>query len=315
MSTPTISTQFPYDSKYIKVHNANLHYVDLGQGDPILFVHGNPTSSYLWRNVIPHLTSLGRCIAVDLIGMGQSDKPDIGYGFFDHAKYLEGFIEQLGLKNVTLVLHDWGGGLGFHYAKRHESNIKAICFMEAVTKPLTWKDLGFIDRLVLKRFRHPKKGEKILVQRNEFIEKVLPRFVMRKLDKTEMDNYRAPYQQLEDRKVIWRWPNEIPIDGQPADVHQAIDGNYQWLLKTELPKLLLWCKPGAIIKAPYVEFLNDNLPNLTSKCVGKGRHYMQEDNPDQIGKDIASWYQTLTIGSIPAAIHSSKLQTGAGANA
>ncbi len=292
MNQPKISPEFPFESKYVNVKGSKMHYIEQGGGgDTILFIHGNPTSSYLWRNVIPHLGGKGRCIAVDLIGMGRSDKPSIDYSFFEHAEYLEGFINALDLKNLILVLHDWGAGLGFHYAKRHEDNVKGVCFMEAVTRPIVWKDLGFIDRWVLRRFRDPKKSEKILVKKNEFVEKLLPRMVIRKLTNAEMDNYRLPFKEEYHRRVISRWPREIPVDGEPQDVDSAINENFEWLKNTPLPKLLLWSKPGAIIREPYVDHLKSVLKNMTVKCVGKGRHYIQEDTPDEIGNQLSDWYQ------------------------
>src|SRR5437867_11913028 len=169
-----ISPSFPYESKYIDVLGSRMHYVEEGSGDPVLFLHGNPTSSYLWRNIIPHISPIGRCIAPDLIGMGKSDKPDLDYGFFDHARYVEGFIETLGLRNITLVIHDWGSALGFHYARRHGGNVKGIAFMEAIVRPVTWDEWPEQALQMFQAFRTPGTGEQMIMEQNMFVEAVLP---------------------------------------------------------------------------------------------------------------------------------------------
>ncbi len=224
-SAQTISADFPYESRYIEVHGAKLHYIDEGEGDPILFLHGNPTSSYLWRNVIPYLTPHGRCLALDLVGMGKSDKPDIDYRFFDHVRYVEGFIAALGLRNATLVVHDWGSALGFHYASRHEANVKAIAFMEAILMPLpSWEMLPEEARAAFQAFRTPEVGRDLIVKQNMFVEQVLPGGILRALSEAELNRYREPFTDPASRKPVWRWPNEIPIAGKPADV--AVVGHF-----------------------------------------------------------------------------------------
>jgi haloalkane dehalogenase len=269
--------------------------VEEGSGDPILFLHGNPTSSYLWRNIIPHLTSRGRCIAMDLIGMGKSDKPDLEYRFFDHAKYVEGFIEKLGLKNITLVVHDWGSGLGFHYAMRNESNVKGLAFMEAILMPVpAWDTFPEGARDMFKAFRTPEVGWDMIVNNNVFVEQVLPGAVVRTLTDGEMSHYREPFLEPASRKPVWQWPNEIPIEGEPADVVEAVAAYNQKLQESELPKLLFYATPGALTGAPIVEWCKENLKNLKTVGIGPGIHYLQEDNPQLIGSELATWYQSLS---------------------
>jgi haloalkane dehalogenase len=292
--TAEISSEFPFESRFLEVNGSRMHYIDEGEGDPILFLHGNPTSSYLWRNVIPHLTPHGRTIALDLIGMGKSDKPDIEYRFFDHVRYAEGFIEALGLENVTLVIHDWGSGLGFHYASRHEDNVKGIAFMEAILTPLpSWDQFPADARETFQAFRTPDVGWEMIVTRNVFLEQVLPGAIVRTLTEAEMDRYREPYLQPAARKPVWRWPNELPIEGEPADVVAAVAAYNAWLQQTELPKLLFHATPGAILPAPMVEWSRTHLTNLEIVDLGAGIHFLQEDHPHEIGQKLSEWYRTL----------------------
>lgn len=289
-----ISPTVPYQSHYADVLDSQMHYLDEGEGDPILFLHGNPTSSYLWRNVIPHLTKNGRCIAPDLIGMGKSGKPDIEYRFRDHYQYLEAFIEALGLTNITLVIHDWGSALGFHYASQNESNVKAIAFMEALLMPTPSWDMMPLDAVELfQAFRTPDVGWEMIGKQNMFVEQVLPSGIMRTLSEEEMDQYRAPYQEIADRKPIWRWPNEIPIAGSPPENVALVGAYNQWLQQTDLPKLLLYATPGTILVAPLVEWCKQNLRNLHIVHVGEGLHFIQEDYPDKIGSEISDWAAKL----------------------
>jgi len=283
-----ISAAFPYDSKYAEVHGSRMHYVEEGSGDPVLFLHGNPTSSYLWRNVIPHVSPVGRCIAPDLIGMGKSDKPDIEYRFVDHAKYVDGFIESLGLRNITLVIHDWGSALGFHYARRNESNVKGIAFMEAIVRPLTWAEWPEQAKGMFQAFRTPGMGEQMIMDNNMFVEATLPGAILRKLSDEEMNRYREPYPDRESRRPLWRWPNEIPIDGEPADVHEIVQAYSEWLGASPLPKLLLYARPGAIMRN-LLGWCEDNIANLKSVDVGAGVHFLQEDTPHEIGEAIREW--------------------------
>lgn len=293
MATKAISADFPFASKYVEVHGSKMHYIDEGAGDPILFLHGNPTSSYLWRNIIPYLVPHGRCIALDLIGMGKSDKPDLDYRFFDHSKYVEGFIEKLDLSNLTLVIHDWGSGLGFHYGMRHENNIKGIAFMEAMVKPMRWEDFPRLNKIGFKLFRTSGIGWFMLSVMNMFLTQMLPQLIVRKLSVEEKDFYGAPFKTIQSRKPVRQWPREVPIDGQPADVHEMISNYSRKIQESELPKILFFASPGAIIDAEYVEWCKQNLKNLKVVDIGDGLHFVQEDNPHLIGEELAKWYQDL----------------------
>lgn len=291
MSSKAISPDFPFKSNYIEINGANMHYIDEGEGDPILFLHGNPTSSYLWRNIIPYLTSCGRCIALDLMGMGKSDKPNINYRFIDHVTYVEGFIEKMKLKNITLVLHDWGSALGFHYAMRHEENVRGLAFMEAILRTASWRDFPKEFRVGFKLFRAPVFGWLMIVALNLFVEQVFPKGVVRTLTEEEMNRYREPYKTFKDRKPVWRWPGEIPIDGQPADVTEIVQNYNRRLQESLLPKLLFYATPGAILPSKMVAWCEQNLKNLKIVDLGKGLHYLQEDNPHVIGSELAKWYK------------------------
>ena len=289
-----MSPDFPYESHYVEVLGSKIHYVDEGGGDPVLFLHGNPSSSYLWRNVIPHLRPLARCVAPDLVGMGKSDKPDIEYRFFDHVRYVEGFIEQMGLRRITLVIHDWGSALGFYYAIRHEENIKGLAFMEAIIMPVpSWELFPEASRDLFQGFRTPEVGWDMIVNKNIFIEQVLPSKIIRRLTAEEMERYREPFREPGTRKPVWRWPNELPIAGEPPDVVEAVARYNEWLKETELPKLLFYGSPGELVKAPVVKWCQENLRNLKTVDVGKGIHYLQEDNPQLIGTELAAWYAGL----------------------
>jgi haloalkane dehalogenase len=283
-------------SKRVDVLGSYLHYLEAGKGDPIVFLHGNPTSSYLWRNVIPHLETQGRCLAVDLIGMGRSGKPLIEYRFFDHRRYLDAFFDALSLNRVTLVLHDWGTALGFDWARRHPQRVAAIAFMEALLREMTWNDFPENARALFQSFRTPGVGEKLILDENVFIEQLLPGAILRKLSAEEMDAYREPFLKREDRKPVWRWPQELPIEGQPADVVEAVKANAAYLSSSEVSKLLLTFEPGAIMRPDLVDWCRANIKNLEVRAVGKGLHFVQEDEPDSIGRTIAEWRQRVLAG-------------------
>jgi haloalkane dehalogenase len=271
-----------------------MHYIDEGQGTPFLFLHGNPTSSYLWRNIIPYVKGIGRAVAIDLIGMGRSDKPDLDYRFKSHYRYVEEFVHQLDLKDVILVLHDWGSALGFHYAMANQENVEGIVFMEAILQPSRWSDFPLVARFLFKRFRHPVKGPRMIIQKNFFIEKVIPNFVVRKLTEKEMDYYREPFKEEASRKPVLVWPNEIPIEGYPQDNKEIIEAYYAELIQSDIPKLLIWAKPGAVIPAKKVERIKKEMKNLDDVYIGKGKHYLQEDHPDAIGEAIVEWYKNIS---------------------
>lgn len=293
MENQSISSEFPFKSNYIDIHGSSIHYIDEGSGDPILFLHGNPTSSYLWRNIIPHLTSCGRCIAPDLIGMGKSGKPVIDYRFVDHSKYVESFINKMELKNITFVVHDWGSALGFHYAMRHEDNIKGIAFMEAIIKPVTWDKFPKDFKMGFKLFRTPVLGWLMIAGLNIFVEQILPKAIVRRLTEKEKNYYREPYKSIRSRKPLWRWPNEIPIDGHPADVTKIVQHYNKRLRESDLPKLLFYAHPGGLITSVMLEWCQQKLKNLKTIDIGNGIHYLQEDNPHLIGSELAKWYNSI----------------------
>lgn len=291
---PAPSPDFPFKSRYTMVRGSRMHYIEEGEGDPILFLHGNPTWSYLWRNVLPHLTKYGRCIAPDLIGMGRSDKPAIKYTFLNQAKYLEGFIRSLGLKNITLVIHDWGTALGFHYAMEHEDNIKGIAFFEALMKPYkTWEDFPAPLRDTFKQFRTPGVGRELLIDQNVFVEQLLPQSVIRRLSEKVMDAYREPFRRPEDRKPIYTFANQLPIEGIPREVTESVSSYSRKLQTSDLPKLLIFAEPGAITSRADVEWAREHLRNLKTVNIGPGIHFHQEDNPSGIGQALAEWCAQL----------------------
>jgi haloalkane dehalogenase len=293
-SEEPISAEFPFESHFIEVLGSRMHYVERGEGAPVLFLHGNPTSSYLWRNVIPHVANGERCIALDLIGMGRSDKPAIDYRFVDHSRYLEGAIEALGLENICLVLHDWGSALGFHYARRNEDNVRGLAFMEAILAPVpSWDAFPPDAREMFQSFRTPELGWDLIVRKNMFVERVLPGSVVRQLSEEEIARYREPFLDESSRKPVWRWPNEIPIEGEPADVAELVGAYNAWLQKTTLPKLLLYANPGALIQGPVLDWARSQLQNLDTVDLGEGIHFLQEDHPRMIGGELASWLASI----------------------
>ena len=280
----------------ISVKGKSMAYVEMGEGDPIIFQHGNPTSSYLWRNVMPHLADQGRCIAIDLIGMGDSDKLDgagaDSYTFMQHREYLDGALQALGVKqNVTWVIHDWGSALGFDWANRHRDVVKGIAYMEGIVRPVSWAEWPEAARGVFQGFRS-EAGEEMVLEKNTFIERVLPGSIMRELSAEEMEVYRRPFQNKgEDRRPTLSWPRQIPIDGEPADVVDIVQDYADWLSAAQLPKLFINAEPGAILTGPQREFCR-SWPNQTEVTVS-GSHFIQEDSPHEIGKAIAHWYKDL----------------------
>lgn len=287
---PEISAAFPYELRDLPVLGSTMRYVEVGTGDPVLFLHGNPTSSYLWRNILPLVATSARCIALDLIGMGASDKPALDYRFFDHARYVEAAIDALGLGDVVLVLHDWGSALGFDWASRHGDRVRGLAFMEAFLLPAPgYEVFPPALREDFRAYRSAEEGWERLVRRNEFIERVLPASVVRGLSDQELDHYRRPFLDERSRTPLWRFPNEIPVAGSPADVHEVMERYGRWLQTTPLPKLLLHAQPGVLIPPPVVEWARQRLPNLTTVDLGPGIHYVQEDHPHAIGTAIAEW--------------------------
>jgi haloalkane dehalogenase len=281
-----------HPKKQLSVKGKSMAYVSMGSGDPILFLHGNPTSSYLWRNIMPHVSDLGWCLAPDLIGMGDSDKLDApgpdSYSFNEHRDYLDAWIEAVGITdNVTLVIHDWGSALGFDWARRNPARVKAIAYMEGIVRPVEWEEWNPQARPVFEGFRSPA-GEKMVLEKNIFVEKVLPGSVLRGLTDDEMAVYRRPFAAAgEDRRPTLSWPRQIPLSGTPENV-VALTADYAaWMAENELPKLFINAAPGAILIGAQREFCR-SWKNQTEVTV-KGSHFIQEDSPDEIGQAIHDW--------------------------
>ncbi len=292
-----ISSEFPYESHFIEILGSKMHYVEKGEGDPILFLHGQPTSSYLWRNIMPHLEGQGRLVAPDNIGFGKSDQPDLDYVFADHYRYIEGFIEALDLKNITLVVHDWGSGLGLHYAQQHPENVKGIVLMESIVAPImpaeSYDALPPPLRDFFLTMRDPVKGPELMIEQNYFVEGVLPSFISRDLDSLAHDYYRQPFLEKSSRKQINQWPNEMPIAGSPADVAEVVTAYNAWLLETETPLLFLYASPGALNPPELVDWWVERAKNIETVYIGAGLHFVQEDQPYAIGRAISDWYRRL----------------------
>ena len=284
----TISANDPYRRKRVSILDSNISFVDTGSGDPVVFLHGNPTSSYLWRNVIPHVEQTNRCLAPDLIGMGDSGKNPAGsYRFVDHARYLDAWFEAVDLtQNVTLVIHDWGSALGFHWAHRYPERIKAIAYMEAIVQPLTWDSWPKAAKKIFRAMRSPN-GEEIVLRKNTFVERILPASVIRGLTDEEMAVYRRPYLEPgETRRPTLTWPRQIPIEGEPTDVTELVCAYAKWLSTSSIPKLFINADPGTILTGPQREFCR-TWPNQREITV-TGSHFIQEDSPVEIGQAIAT---------------------------
>ena len=293
MAESHISVADPYSRHRVPALDAEIATVDTGQGDPVVFLHGNPTSSYLWRNVIPHVAGMARCLAPDLLGMGESDRAPGGtYRFVDHARYLDAWFDALELtENVTLVAHDWGSALAFHWAYRHQERVKGIAYMEAIVRPLAWEEWPERSRGLFQSMRSPD-GEEIVLERNVFVERILPASVMRGLSEPEMEVYRRPYVEAgESRRPTLTWPRQIPLDGEPADVVAIVEDYSQWLSVSDLPKLFINADPGTILTGAQREFCR-GWPNQREVTV-KGFHFIQEDSPAEIGQVIAEWLASL----------------------
>lgn len=291
-----ISAKFPYEKKFQAVNGKQIAYVDEGEGDPIVLLHGNPTSSYLWRNIIPELKGCGRVIVPDLIGQGDSEKLPVAdgaerYSFAVAYDYLAGFFDALGLDaNITLVVHDWGSGLGFHWARNHPGAVKGIAYMEAIVRPVSWEEWPETGRGIFQSFRSDK-GEELVLERNLFVEAVLPSAILRKLTEEEMEHYRAPFQTPDDRQPTLNWPRHIPIEGEPESMVDLVDDYARWMAKSELPKLFINADPGSILVGRQREVCR-SWPNQVEITV-PGNHFMQEDSPDEIGHAAAGFVRKL----------------------
>ena len=289
-----ISPEFPYQKQRRRVLGREMAYVEVGGGDPIVLLHGNPTSSYLWRNVLPHLQPLGRCIAPDLIGMGDSDKlPNSGpgsYRFVEHRRYLDALLDALDVReNVTFVIHDWGSALGFDWCNRHREAVKGIAYMEAILVPQRWDHWDkFNMRPALQGLRS-ETGEGMVLRDNFFVEKILPGAILRTLSEEEMAHYRRPFAEPgEGRRPTLTWARQIPIEGEPADVFAVVTSYDEWLKTSNVPKLFLKAEPGGILSAGRDVDFARSLPEQTEVTIA-GVHYVQEDSPHEIGRAIAAW--------------------------
>jgi haloalkane dehalogenase len=291
-----LSETMPYEKKFAAVKGKKIAYVEDGSGDPIVLLHGNPTSSFLWRNVVPELVESGRVIVPDLIGQGDSEKLPASEGAERYSlevayRYVDGLLESIGAnENVTLVIHDWGSSVGFLWAMRHPAAVKGVAYMEGIVKPLSWSDWPQSAAGIFKGFRSDK-GEDLILNRNMFIEGVLPSSVIRPLSNTEMDAYRAPHVETDDRQPLLNWPRQIPIEGEPADVVALVNEYGAFMAASDIPKLFINADPGSILVGAQREFCR-SWPNQQEVTV-KGLHFIQEDSPLEIGQAVANWLKVL----------------------
>ncbi|MEZ7998241.1 MAG: haloalkane dehalogenase [Halioglobus sp.] len=291
-----LSETMSYEKKFASVKGKQIAYVEEGSGDPIVLLHGNPTSSFLWRNVIPELVESGRVIVPDLIGQGDSEKLPASEGPERYSlevaySYVDGLLESIGAnENVTLVIHDWGTGVGFLWAMRHPAAVKGVAYMEGIVKPVSWRDWPESAVGIFKGFRSDK-GEDLILNRNMFIEGVLPSSVIRPLSNTEMDAYRAPHLETDDRQPLLNWPRQIPIEGEPKDVVALVNEYGAFMAASDIPKLFINADPGSILVGAQREFCR-SWPNQQEVTV-KGLHFIQEDSPVEIGQAVANWLKAL----------------------
>jgi len=283
----------------LEVLDSTIAYREAGdsRAPVVLFLHGNPTSSYIWRNILPLVAPVAHCIALDLIGFGQSGKPDIGYRFVDHVRYLDAFLDRTGITSAFVVAQDWGSALAFHLAARKPDFIRGLAFMEFIRPMPTWSNFHPDQVETFQKFRTPGVGEEMILQGNVFVEGVLPAATVRKLTDEEMAVYRAPFLTPESRRPTWRFPNELPIAGQPADVYAAIEEAHRALAQSTYPKLLFVGNPGALISPSFAESFARGLKNCRLVHLNSGLHYLQEDHPDVIGANIKEWLVELGIAS------------------
>lgn len=293
LPAPDISEELSLEGHDVEVNGTRIHWIEQGEGDPIVFIHGNPTSSYLWRNIIPMVSAQGRAVAVDLVGMGRSGKLEGGYRYEAHYRYLEGFMEALDLRDVTFVVHDWGAALGFDYASRHPDRVKAIAFMEGVLPPIfpqpSFEAMGEEMGGMFRALKDPAKGREMVVDNNMFVEQILPGFVNRPLGAAAMEEYRRPYANPADREPLLAWPRDIPIAGEPQAVVDRMNAIKQFMTTTDMPILLLYAEPGVLVSPKVVPWYVTNVHNIETAFVGQGFHFIQEDNPVAIGRALADW--------------------------
>ncbi|HEX2715571.1 MAG TPA: haloalkane dehalogenase [Candidatus Acidoferrales bacterium] len=279
----------------LPVLDSTMAFREAGSPDSptVLFLHGNPTSSYIWRNIIPLVAPVAHCIAPDLIGFGQSGKPDIEYRFFDQVRYLDAFLDRAGISSAYVVAHDWGTALAFHLAARRPRFVRALAFMEFIRPMPTWNDFHRDAIETFQNFRTPGVGEKMILDDNVFVEGVLPANIVRKLTEGEMEVYRAPFSTRESRRPTWRFPNDLPIAGKPADVYSVMEEAHRALAQSSYPKLLFTGNPGALVTPAFAESFARGLKNCKVVDLGPGYHYLQEDHPKAIGDRVHEWLSEL----------------------
>lgn len=289
-----ISEDFPFESKFVDVLDSSMHYVEEGDGDPMLFLHGVPTSNYMWRNILPTVSEQARCIAPDLIGFGQSAKPDIEYSIFDHIKYIEAFINALDLKNITLVLHGWGSIAGFHYAMNNPENIKGIVFYESHIRPtVNWDMLSLPVQQFAALFSGEEASYNEIINENFFINEALPTGVLRRLSSEELRHYSAPFATPESRKPLLKYVHELPVGNGPDDVVALIDAYSEKLKKSSLPKLMFYAVPGFITTIDTVQWAKNNLTDLELVDLGEAMHFAQETSPKLFANELVEWYSAI----------------------
>ncbi len=284
-----ISAAFPFESRFVTVQGTPMHYIDEGQGRPFVFLHGNPTWSYLWRNVIPPMSTKARCIALDLVGFGRSGKPRIGYTFLEHYRYVAGFMEALNLRDAVLVGHDWGGVLGFYYALHHRENVAGMAFMETFPFTFKWVDFPRDFRFAFRLFRTPGIGHFLIMGLNLFVNKLIPASVYRGIGDDIHENYRKPFPTFRSRYPIYVWPNELPIEGRENETFYGIKKIEQSLHEFAFPMLLFTCSPGGVVREEKVAWFKERIQDLTIEDLGHGIHYVQENNPWDISRGVLRW--------------------------
>lgn len=282
------------EGQYATVKGSKMHYLQLGDGDPIVFIHGMPTCAYLWRHIMPELADQGRCIAIDLMGMGESDKPDIDYRVFDHIHYFDAFVDSLGLKNITLVMHGWGSLVGFDYARRHPDNVKGLAFYESHIRPMTdWNMLSLPVQQLATLLERPKASRRAIVDQNYFIEKLLPSGVVQALSQADMAQYQKPFPTPESRKPLWQYAQELPLGEEDSDVTALINEYSIWLQETPIPKLMLYAVPGFITTIDTVQWAKTHCKNLTLVGLDDALHFAQESAPEEFARALKNWHTEL----------------------
>lgn len=293
LPAPVIAEELSIARHSVEVLGSTMSYLEQGQGDTVLFIHGNPTAAYLWRNIMPHVSDTHRTIAVDLIGMGHSAKPEIDYTFADHARYLDAFVQEMGLSEITLVGHDWGAALAWDFARRHPEMVVKLVFMEGVLPPsfpqASYEAMGEEMGGMFRAMRDPEQGHQMIMEGNMFVENILPMMINRPLGEAAKAEYGAPYAEMDDRLPTWIWPREVPIGGEPASNVTLMEDIQTFMSNTEMPVLLAYADPGVLVPPQAVPFYTNLISNIETAFIGQGLHFIQEDQPDSIGRAIEDW--------------------------